>query len=558
MRTALPIVTLAALLTGLNALKPLHIDDATYYFNARQIAAHPLDPYGYTILYWSDPLPALHVLAPPLLPYWWAGAIRLFGERPVLWKLWLFPFALLFVASLASLLRRFAAAVAMPLLVLLTLSPVFLPSLNLMLDIPALALSLASLALFFRACDGDRLRGAILAGLIAGLAMQTKYTAFVAPAVVLAYALLHGKMRLGLSTAVSAVFVFAAWETALICRYGESHLLHQLKLGDYANQSKLNLLGSLFPLLGGAVPTLALLALTVLRSPRWLLVSAALFVLLSYLLLLWPAGFGFGEMASNLSVALFACTGGGVLLGAAAVAWRLGRPAWRMESGEGSQKTPLPSRTDWFLILWLALEIAAYVAISPFSAVRRIMGVTIAATLLLGRLADRTPLEPWRENLIRGLAVVTSLLGLGIFSVDCLEARAEQQAAYAAANRIRQEHPQAVIWYAGYWGFQYYAERSGMKQIIPLLNTEDETPPLLPPSRFHLGDWLVITDEAIPQQKLDLNRPELEAMGQISVDDGIPLSTLMDYYAGAVPLHHRKDPRIVLRLFRVKDDWLAR
>ncbi|HTU17212.1 MAG TPA: glycosyltransferase family 39 protein [Gemmataceae bacterium] len=554
MRTVFLIVALAALLTGLNALKPLHIDDATFYFNAAHIAAHPLDPYGFVMLRWSDVVPALHALAPPGLTYWWAGAIRLFGDQPVLWKLWLFPFALLFVASLAALLRRFAPSVAAPLLVLLVLSPVFLPSLNLMMDIPALALSLTALAVFLRACDRGSVALAVLAGVTAGLAMQTKYTGFLAPAVLLAYALLHRKMRLGLSAALTAGLVFAAWETALFFHYGESHFVYQVFHGENGDQPKSTLLGALFPLLGGTVPTLALLALTVLRSPRWLLCSAALFVFLSYLLL-WPDGFGLAWSTEDLSLALFACTGGGVLLSTAAAAWRLGRQASR---GEGKEQTMLPARASWFLILWLALEIAGYVAISPFPAVRRIMGVAVAATLLVGRLADRTALEPRREKLIRGLAAVTAGLGIGFFAVDYLEARAEQQAAYAAADQIRQEHPHVDIWYAGYWGFQYYAEKCGMKQIIPLQNTDGESPTLRRPSQFHEGDWLVIPDENIPQQEVRLDEGTLETKGQLAIgEDGIPVSTVIDYYAGSAPLRHHSGPRIVLRLFRVADDRTA-
>ncbi len=534
---------LAAVLTGLNALKPLHVDDTTYYFNAAQIAAHPFDPYGYTILYWSDPLPALHVLAPPVLPYWWAGAIRLFGERPVLWKMWLFPFVLLFVSSLAGLLRRFAPTVAAPLLVLLTLSPIFLPSLNLMIDIPALALSSTSLRLFFWACDRDSPAVALVAGLTAGLAMQTKYTAILAPAVFLAYAVVHGKMRLSLLAVAIAGFVFASWEMILVLRYGESHFLHQIEQGHYADDPKSKLLGSLCPLLGGAAPTLALLALTVLRWPNWLLFAAALLALFPYLLLVWldPVVGRLDAEPLSLTAILFACNGGAILLGMACAAAR--RPH---------------SRTAWFLVIWLGLELAAYVAISPFAAVRRIMGITVAATLLLGHLAMQSPLEPWRKNVLYGLAAVTALLGLGFFGVDYLEARAEQQAVYEAAHRIRQGNPHAVIWYAGYWGFQYYAEEIGMKQAVPLRHAGNRAADSLPPSPLHRGDWLVIPSASIPQQELDLDRPELELKDQFSLTDGVPLSTLMDYYAGSLPLRHRHGPRIAVRLFRVKDDLIPR
>ena len=60
-------------------------------------------------MFWNDrPEPAVQVLAPVMMEYWWAIAINLFGERPFLWKLWLLPFALLLVFSLHALLRRFA------------------------------------------------------------------------------------------------------------------------------------------------------------------------------------------------------------------------------------------------------------------------------------------------------------------------------------------------------------------------------------------------------------------------------------------------------------------
>jgi len=102
------LLALAVLFTTLNCLKPLCIDDALYYFRAHQVAEHPLDPYGFAI-FWNDrPEPAIQVVAPPLFPYYWAPAIYLFGERPVLWKLWLLPLALLLAFSLHALFRRFA------------------------------------------------------------------------------------------------------------------------------------------------------------------------------------------------------------------------------------------------------------------------------------------------------------------------------------------------------------------------------------------------------------------------------------------------------------------
>jgi hypothetical protein len=94
------VVAAALALTALDAAKPLVIDDTVYVAIARQILVRPLDPYGFELYWDQDPEPAFDVLAPPLLPYWIAGSMALFGDRPMLWKLWLFPFAWVLAGSL--------------------------------------------------------------------------------------------------------------------------------------------------------------------------------------------------------------------------------------------------------------------------------------------------------------------------------------------------------------------------------------------------------------------------------------------------------------------------
>src|ERR1700682_5667045 len=166
---------LALLFTLLNAFKPLCIDDTLYHYNAEQIAFHPLEPYRFRV-FWNDrPEPAVRVLAPVMMTYWWAIALRLVGDHPFFWKLWLLPYALILVFSLYALLRRFARGFEMVLAWMVIFSPVFLPSFNLMLDVPVAALILWSVAVFLRAADQNSLLLATLAGLIGGIAAQTKY-----------------------------------------------------------------------------------------------------------------------------------------------------------------------------------------------------------------------------------------------------------------------------------------------------------------------------------------------------------------------------------------------
>ena len=190
------IVLAALLLTLLNAFQPLTIDDTVYYEYAAHIAQNPQDPYGFEIFWESVPSRRSRCSQRRCCPTGGRERSRLFGDRPVLWKLSLFPFALLLAASLYHLLALFARGLERPLLWLMILSPAVLPSFNLMLDVPALALSLASLSLFIGACQGDRWARAASAGLLAGLAMQTKQTSITAVAALLAYGLVFARLRL--------------------------------------------------------------------------------------------------------------------------------------------------------------------------------------------------------------------------------------------------------------------------------------------------------------------------------------------------------------------------
>src|SRR5712691_1608796 len=103
-----PLLILALLFTTLNAFKPLCVDDTLYHYHAQQLAQNPGSPYGFRIFWYDRPEPAVQVLAPVMMEYWWAAAIKFFGERPFLWKLWMLPYALLLVFALHTLLRRFA------------------------------------------------------------------------------------------------------------------------------------------------------------------------------------------------------------------------------------------------------------------------------------------------------------------------------------------------------------------------------------------------------------------------------------------------------------------
>jgi hypothetical protein len=582
------LLLLALVYTLLNAVKPLTIDDTAYHTYAMHVAGKPLDPYGFAIYWWYQPEAANEVLAPPLLFYWCAVALRLFGDNVFLLKMWLLPFALLVGYALWVLARRFARGVELPLVLLTLFSPTFLPSFNLMLDVPAQALGLAAVALFCRACDRDSFVLAALAGIVAGLGMETKYTALLAPAAMLLYAAWLGRLRLWPAAAMVAGQAFLTWEFLMALLYDESHFFLHAR-ASAGGGPHLSLLTPLLTNLGAVGWAGTLLALAGLGERRWGLVAAGTAGLLAYVGVACLGGNLrlnenlFGPFEKPVTVPfehiVFGTLGTvGLLIGGAAV-WRLCRPlttltrwAERMprgrEEGDGAWRLPFfprPSRVTLFLLCWLLLEVVGYVVLSPFPAVRRLPGVVVVTTLLLGRLAALTSRSAAARRTLYGVAAYGAFLGLLVYAVDLVEARAEKAAVEEAARRIRAEDDRATIWYVGHWGFQYYAERQGMR-AVSAYPPPDSAIPVPPRSAFHKGDWLVIPQYRWSGERFAggvhkqpftpdpyLTRPEFTVV----MEDPVPLQTIINFYSGFTAVEHHEGPRLEVDVRRVLADHSA-
>jgi hypothetical protein len=533
-RRLVTLLILAAFVTFLNSLKPLHMDDADYYTYATQIARAPLDPYGFEV---KEGVPANHYLVPPVLPYWLAIASKLFGDQLALWKWWLLPFALLFVLSLHSALARFAPGFELPLVCMTALSPAFLPSWNLMLDLPALAISLCGLVTFFRACDKQSVLLGALAGLLLGIAAQTKYTAFVAPAVAIVYAFLCGRPRLGFLTLALSVAVFVGWECFIAAQYGESHFIYSLhQRGGGFGTRVARLFLPLIGLLGGVAPGLALVGLLALGVRRRFIGILAVAMCLGYVaLVLAPDRYAVlfrdagGRERLTLSNVIFGLCGLSVCAIVGAAAWRLCR---RQRDGEIGSAI---FRADLFLVLWLTLELAGYLVLSPFPATRRLVGLLVVATIIAGRLASESGVSLPRIRLMRWLMVGTAALGLCYFAVDLRDALAQRKVAQTAALRIRGEDPGAKIWCYGAWGFKHYARAAGMLPIVS------------DPSRVHAGDWLVVGYQPFePWTGMDGFAPVTE----VAAKDRLPVRMMPCYYGGRTGFEHCDGPRFWSVVYR--------
>lgn len=498
----------------------------------------------------------MEVLCPPVVPYWLALGVRLFGEHVGLLKVWLFPFVLLLAWALRALLTRFARGAEGVALPVLMLSPAVLPAVNLMLDVPALALALASVELFIRAALRRDRRLAVLAGLVAGLAMQTKYSAFVAPAVIVWFGLTHRRFGPAALAVAVCVTVFVGWELALVEVYGRSHFaFHAASSGSSGGglrkfaEDKLDLLAPLAGYLGCLAVGAGCVALAVLRVPRRWAGGGALawclgFVLVAVLPLRWTrlgseqtAGTAFWQISGAvwfLSVAAAAC----VLL-------------FRVRRGLG-----LRANADTvFLVGWFAIEVAATLGLTPFPAARRVMGVSLVMGIVAARAAGRIGRTHSSRRVPRWAGAVGIGAGVLVAAIDTLDAFPEKVCAERAAERVRDRPADATVWFVGHWGFQYYCEREGMQPLVAQQTVA------------RAGDYVVLPvyppGDSFPRPYagFEVHLPPAwvaEDHGGVEADDWLAAKTVPNFYGGANPVTGRDHPRLRINVYRLKVDWVMK
>ncbi len=542
------------LVTLANVAKPVTVDDTAYLLFARQIASNPADPYGFSMFWWAEPDPAMAVLCPPVVPYWLALGTALFGEHIALLKLWLFPFVWALAWALHALLVRFARGTEHAVLPLLMLSAAVLPTVNLMLDVPAVALALASVELFIRAAARRNVALTVLAGVIAGLAMQTKYSAFVAPTVIAWFGITHRRFALASLAVGACVTVFGGWELWLAQKYGQSHFAFHASssggggLREFV-QSKLNLIAPLGGYVGCLAVGAGLLAGSALRVPRRWFVGVAVvwcvgFVLAATLPRRWTM-----LNADVSAITAFWQFGGAVWL--AAVAACAGALLFRVRKGLSIRA----NAGTLFVVGWLVIEVVAALGLTPFPAARRVIGVALVMGLLAARAASRISRARPERQAPPWVFAVGIAVGVLVAAFDTLDAFPEKVCAEGAAEFVRGGAPSGQVWYVGHWGFQYYCEREGMKPLIAKQTVARAGDYVVLPV-YPDGDWF-----PRPYAGFDVTHPSAwvaEVIGEVECDDRLSAKTVPNFYCGVDPVSGRDAPRLRVRVYRLKSDWVMR
>ena len=560
-RTVIVLALLGAVAVVSNATKAVHIDDTAYLEIARAIRADPRRAMS-AGLSWTKAREPIHAVNQPhLFFYFLAATMDLAGDSDVAFHLVESCFTVAALLFFHALARRFAPRDALLLTSLFVLGPAVLPGQNVMCDLPMLAFWLAFLWALLTPRRGFHLAYPLLAATAAAAACLIKYTSLILLPVLAFDLWWRGEWR-RLWVLLIPTAVLGLWSLCNYLDYGGIHLLGRESNAKHP-EALFGRLVVFFICLGAVTPFSVVLLPRLVRGRLGLALSA-LGLTAGLITLCWswsvkqevPAWWGALRslfLANGVVVLGWALVAAGVRLLVAA-GFSL-RPPQAEARGYGQFPSAAHRNEDArpFAVLAILLlgTVAFNVLFAPFVAVRHVLPAVAVTLLLIGASMARAETEPTEiriGKLGRGVAFVATV-GLGILLAvsDWLLADAYRTVAPQLAAKLSRSD--RTIWYVGHWGWQWYAERAGMRQYEP-----GESP-------LREGDYLLVP-EMVPRQEIaekDYQRRQKEGSVFLPSGPGTFLRTMTrdpqgGYYAiklRALPWGPSTAPLDEIVLFRI-------
>jgi hypothetical protein len=453
----LTFATLAALAPFL--AKPFNIDDPLFIWVAKNIQAHPLDPFGFNVNWFGTVTPMwLATENPPVACYYIAFAAAILGWSEVaLHSAFLLP-AIAGVLGTYRLAQKFCGQPMLAALATL-FTPVFLlSSTTVMCDVMMLAFWIWAVIFWIEGMAENNFRKLSAAGLLIAFAALTKYYGVCLIPLLAAYSIVEmrrvGKWMACLMIPMAALCAYQ-WTTHSL--YGLAMLSDAVEYAGYARGitgiSKISVALTALTFTGGCV-AVAVFFMPLLWRARMLAAFAATAILIAAALFFEGAKleqFISPEATSatfvEIQIIFWAVGGIGVLALAVENLW---------------DKRDAQS---WLLALWV---FGTFLFASVFNWTvngRSILPMVPAVAILIVRRLERNTAVGWKPSkfAVPIALAASAALGLLVARADYLFAVATQQTAVQTFARFGNE--QKNLWFEGHWGFQYYMESSGFAAL---------------------------------------------------------------------------------------------
>jgi 4-amino-4-deoxy-L-arabinose transferase-like glycosyltransferase len=453
----LTFVTLAVLAPFL--AKPFNIDDPLFIWVAKNIQAHPLNPYGFNVNWFGTVTPMwLATENPPVACYYLAFAAAVLGWSEVaLHAAFLLP-AIAVVLGTHRLAQKFCGQPMLAALAVL-FTPVFLiSSMTVMCDVMMLAFWVWSVIFWTEGIGKNDFRKLSVAGLMIALATLTKYYGVCLIPLLAAYSLVEtrglGRWAACLVIPLAALCAYQ-WTTHSL--YGLAMLSDAVEYAGYARGitgiSGMSTLLTALTFTGGCV-AVAVFFMPLLWRARTLVAFGTTAILIAAALFFEGAKLekyistdATSATFVEIQIIFWAVGGIGVLAVAIENLWRE-RDA-----------------VAWLLALWV---FGTFLFASVFNWTvngRSILPMVPAVAILIVRRLERNSVAGWKlpKIAVPVSLTVSAALALLVARADYYFAVATRETAVQTFARFGNE--QKNFWFEGHWGFQYYMESLGFTAL---------------------------------------------------------------------------------------------
>jgi hypothetical protein len=431
--------------------KPVHIDDPFVLRIAENVIHNPFDPFAGSFDWFGKLDPIFEATTnPPLMSYFLAPFAYWSNQSEIVMHSACLFFYVIFAYSMYSLGNRFGKNPFLASLFVMSSTAVVVSG-NVMRDVPAAALATLGIALFIHGTDEQKKLTASFGAILCGLALVTKYSSIVTIPVLLLYPLLKRKYLYCLY-ATPSLLVLAIWCVHNQTVYGSVHMVYLLmeRSAEQGIGKEDKWWGALV-ILSSSLYLFPLLIWSTIVNKKWLpLVISILSCGISVYCVR-----GYFDFEADVQF-LFWTVGGTILIVysvmvcVTALKQFISKP-WDDESSD-----------TMFLFAWFMAPFLFSILFVPFQAVRHLILALPPLAFLSFRIIDTAPSKWWKP------------VAYGLFVIQLIITLCVQYADYEFANVYRRMANEAKVkwvdfenqtWFTGHWGWQFYMNRSGFKQV---------------------------------------------------------------------------------------------
>jgi 4-amino-4-deoxy-L-arabinose transferase-like glycosyltransferase len=457
------------LLTGITLLcllpfsgRAFHVDDPLFVWSGQQIAKHPLDPYGFQVVWdnFSEPMSEI-TKNPPLACYYLAaiGSITGWSER-ALHLGFLLP-ALALVLGTYRLSMRFTRSPLIATTAALLTPGVLVSATSVMCDVMMLAFWVWAAVLWMEGMDSGKRSDLIASSLLLSFAALTKYFGISLLPLLLVYSIAR-KRRLGwwVLYFLVPIVLLAAYQLWTAILYG--HAMFSDALNWAQTERVIN--GKASPVTSGLIAvsfaggcTLsALLLAPFIWTRRKLGLGLLIGGVCGCALVMGWVSFGpYAEEVVRQSLrAHLVSTGIQLSLAIAA--------GFAILSIGGFELGKWRDPDSLFLGLWVFGTFIFTAFVNWTINARSILPLIPAAGILLARRLDSVSLPQLQRKVALAL-VLSGVVSIWLAKADADWANSAEDAAIFIHQQT-QNQP-GTVWFQGHWGFQYYMQALGAHPV---------------------------------------------------------------------------------------------